>query len=196
MAKKQIAGQERPYDYFEFTELILRLAKEQGHDLENENGLEYFNADSEGWDDKKKQRIYKTLTSPEFDIVSETAYGSNEGIYTSFYVRHYDGEQRRYVREDLATAKTCSRSDEQYMAMHAMAARFETLAMAYVDQHQDEFNWTGYGVTGTKEGNYFGGWYCYKPENAEARAQELLQHGADTVTVTNYKTRKVKTYTL
>lgn len=182
MAKK-IAGHERPYSLKEFAELILRIAKEQGYDFNKEAGLDYFIASGE-----------KVLDSIEFYVVSETRYGSNEGIYTVFYAQHYDFNERRYVREEMATAKTCSADDDSYLAMHTMAARFETLAMGYVDKHQDEFTWKGYSVSCTKDGESFGSMYCPLHENAEKHAQELLQLGADAVTIRDNKTRKVTAY--
>ena len=194
MAKKKTAGLERAYDYNEFFDLIIRLAKEQGHDFELEANLDYFNADREHYDMEHHKDVYRTLEDIEWDIVSETHFGGNEGIYTCFYVRRYDTNDHKFLRYDLATAKTLGTSDEDYMAMHAMAARFELIARQYVDKHQDEFNWTGYDVTGTKDGKYFGGWFCYRADNAELRAQELLQHGADTVTIRNNSTRENKTY--
>ena len=191
MAKK-IAGKERPYDYREFFYLVLELAKQQGHDFEIEANLDYFNAYYK-YDIELHKDIYGVLEDIEWYLLSETHFGYNEGIYTHFYIRRYSYQEQKFVRFDFATAKTLGTRDEDYLAMHTMAARFELLAKDYVDKHQEEFNWKGYDVTGYKDGRTYGGWYCPRKENSEKRAEELLQAGADYVTIRDNRSREIRT---
>ena len=189
-SNKKQAGIERPYNFYEFVKLIKDICKEQGHDLEQEAELEYFSAQEEREGDKW---YYREIVDIDWNLVSKTIYGGSEGIYTVFYMDRYDYDKRETVRYRMATAKHCSRADESYMAMHTMAARFELAAKNYISKHDEEFNWRGYDVTGYKDGKKWGGWWCPKEGNADIMTWELLENGADYVTIRNNRTREVTT---
>ena len=192
MAKnKKQAGTERPYNFYEFVGLVIGICKEQGHDLEAEARLEYFTADEEHEGDKW---YYRDIVDIDWNLISRTVYGGSEGIYTVFYMERYDYDKRETVRYRMATAKNCSRSDEDYMAMHVMAARFELAANNYIDKHMEDFNWRGYDVKGYKDGKKWGGWWCPSRPNADKRAVEMIGDGADYVTIRDNKTRETEKF--
>lgn len=123
MAKK-IAGQDRPYTIAEFFNKMYELAKERGI-ISDSSPLDYFIGSS----------LYEKsiLKDPYFLVVSKTNYGSNEGIYTDFNIE-FD-----IVEKDFATAKTLDESDESFMYMSILGAKFSLMCNEYVRKHQQEF---------------------------------------------------------
>lgn len=132
MATKKQAGTERPYTWDEFFDVIRGIVREQ---VPYWNELDYFNVNHH-WTDKPID-----LGVWDWNIISETDFGGSEGVYSDFYVR-MEGEPRRHI----ATAKTLREGDDAYISMHEFAARVCLTVRRYVQEHEDEFNWTGYDV--------------------------------------------------
>lgn len=123
MAKK-IAGQDRPYTFREFFNKMYKLAKERGI-ISDSSPLDYFDGSS----------LYEksVLKSPYFLVVSQTTYGSCEGIYTDFNIEDDIVEKR------FAVAKTLDESDESFVDMSILGAKFSLMCNEYVRKHQQEF---------------------------------------------------------
>ena len=94
MSKKKVAGVERPYSPRKLGELLCDYIVQGG--FEESTNLDYFSPSHDDETEIKKE---------SFDIFSITKFGSNEGIYTSFYIEYY-GEKRI----SLMTAKTLGSS--------------------------------------------------------------------------------------
>lgn len=159
MSKKKVAGLERPYSPRKLGELLCDYIVQGG--FENSAKLDYF---SPSYDDETE------IKKETFEIYSITDFGSNEGIYTSFYIE-YPGEKR--IR--LMCAKTLGESKEYYVNMHMMAANVCYSFYKFVDRNIDCFIWYGYDILytiGDKEHSYC---WSYSIERVEANAREILK---------------------
>ncbi len=161
-SKKQ-AGVERPYTWYEFLKIIQGLLKEQN--VKCHDQLDYFSAD---W---KEQNKPIELGLWDWWIVTETDFGGSEGVYTDFYVR-IDNERRH-----VFTAKNLGGGKDDYIGMHEFAARTCLIIRDYVQQHEDEFNWTGYDVGYWEDGERKTYMLAHKQENAMKYALELKANG-------------------
>lgn len=138
MNKKKQAGIERPYTWGELKEMMETFCDEQ-------NVVMYHELDYWLTDDKARN---EPVVDIEWDFISKTHFGSNEGIYTDFYCNRGWGHEPL----SICTAKTLSTSDKAYIGMHEFAARVELALGRYIDKHMDEFNWRGYDVGYWKDG--------------------------------------------
>lgn len=182
MAKKKIAGKERPYTFREFLRLIEDMAKSQ--DVPYLDQLDYFLADA-----YMKYPKENEILDYDFQMVSRTHFGGSEGIYTTFLIERYPKDVQ------FATAKTLGETDEDYIGMCAMAARICLIANTYVKKHTDEFDWTGFNVDFEKDGRPYGGYICGKIEQAEELAARMKKDEPSVkVTIRDNATRKVKEY--
>lgn len=139
--KKKIAGIERPYSPRSLGELLCDYLLQGGFD--QSACLDYFSPSDDDVTEIKRE---------DFNMFSITSFGSNEGIYTSFYIEYY-GEKR--IR--LMVAKTLGTSKEYYVNMHLMAANICYSFNKFVDRNLDRFMWYGYDISyvvGGKEVNY------------------------------------------
>ena len=145
MSKKKVAGLERPYSPRKLGELLCDYIVQGG--FEESANLDYFSPSDDDVTEIKRE---------DFNMFSITDFGSNEGIYTSFYIE-YPGEKR--IR--LMCAKTLGESKEYYVNMHLMAANICYSFKKFVDRNLDRFMWYGYDISyvvGGKEVNY-----CWSP---------------------------------
>ena len=159
MSKKKVAGVERPYSPRKLGELLCDYIVQGG--FEESAKLDYFSPSDDDETEIKKET---------FDVFSITEFGSNEGIYTSFYI-DYPGEKR--IR--LMTAKTLGSSKEDYVNMHMMAANVCYSFYKFVVRNIDYFIWYGYDISytiGDKEHSYC---WSYSIERVESNAREILK---------------------
>lgn len=176
MAKKKVAGTERPYTFQEFAWLIESMAKEEGVPY-----LDQLDYTCVGLNDKKE------IVNPCVDLVLRVAYGSCEGIYADIFLRTEDKE------EDFLTCKTLGESDEDFVSISAMAARLCRIGSRYIDKHRDEFTWLNNNVSFYKGEKSMGG-YCMV---TDAKVDEYAQWGYDRgyrVVVRNNETREERVW--
>ncbi len=183
MAKK-IAGKERPYDYYEFKCIVEKFAREASVPCIDE--LDYFDSckDYDATEDK-------VIDRDDYEIFSQTRYGSSEGIYSDFYLSYGDTKKRVMV------AKNLSRDDVTFVKMHIFAAQIVLIAKMYIENNKDEFNWRGFDVSYLKDdGKTIPYMWCGKIENTNKYVQELLTKHDDVekVFVRDNATRKVTEY--
>lgn len=159
-----MAGTERPYTWWEFLKIIRNIAEEQKIVMHDE--LDYFDTGYEQSDKPIDLGVW------DWWLVSQTDFGGNEGVYSDFYVR-IDGGERRHV----FTAKTLDGSRDAYVKMHEFAARVCLIVRDYVEEHEDEFNWSDYDVGYWKDGKRVTYMLSHKRENALNYAGELKVSG-------------------
>lgn len=176
MAKK-IAGEERPYTFREFTNLVEAIAKERKVPYLDQ--LDYICSE---WDE------YKIMDDPYAEITPITHWGGSEGIYTTLNIRNYLGEDIR-----ICTCKTLGEGDSDYIAMCTMAGHLCVIANRYIKKHPDEFNWKGYDIDYTTKDGLKGGYCQMTFERAHERARELASEGC-TGTIRNNETRTIEKF--
>ena len=167
MAKKKQAGTERPYTWGEFEVKIEQYCID--NKVEMFDTLDYILVDS------KIREV--PIKSECFDFYSVTKFGGSEGIYTDFYIRS------NYVDEpkNVITAKTLSESDDAFIRMNIMGAKICLFVGSYINNHMEEFTWTGYNVGYFDNGKRVPGYWCGNHDSA-------LRHIAD------YKKQGLKPY--
>lgn len=84
------------------------------------------------------------IKTESFNWENDLDYGSSEGIYLTIYIGYY--EEGRFCREKLGTFKTLQDDEESMHAMATLLADFIIEGTAYVDNHLDDFRWTGFDV--------------------------------------------------
>lgn len=182
MKSNKKAGVERPFTLNEFWRLINDEAIKQNVAYINE--IEYFDGHSINAD--------KTIETPCFDVISRVQYGGSEGIYASFYFSNGTDEDVKF-----AVAKTLLEKDKDYISMHTFAGHICLIAMNYIKNHMDEFNWVGYDVNFIKDGQKYGGWHCHSKESAYEKAKEAKMKDAGLkVYIRCNSTRKTIEYNL
>ena len=157
MKKTKIAGIDRPYSPRKLGELLCDYLVQGGFD--KKLGLDYF---SPSYDDERE------IKSECFDMYSITDFGSNEGIYTDFFIE-YQGQKR--IR--IMTAKTLSTDKDAYVGMSVMGASVCFSFHKFAERNLDQFIWTGYNVSfklGETERNYI---WCYSMERVAINANEI-----------------------
>lgn len=79
------------------------------------------------------------VTTYQFDLKSNLAYGGNEGICLSLWIEHYeDGEKRL---DDIGNFKTLHGDREAMHIMAGLLADFIIEEYAYVNARLDDFKW-------------------------------------------------------
>ena len=129
--KKKIAGIERPYSPRKLGELLCDYIV-QGR-FDESAKLDYFSPNDD--DDTE-------IKEETFSIFSITDFGSNEGIYTRFYIEYFAGKRIR-----LMTAKTLGETKGDYVNMHVMAANICYSFNEFVSRNIERFRWYGYSVS-------------------------------------------------
>ena len=88
------------------------------------------------------------ILSEEFDAVPRVTFGGSEGIYLDITL---EGSERTFsTGKDvlrLGTYKTLGTTKEDYIKMSLLGVEFVFALRDYVEQHMDEFNWTGYDIS-------------------------------------------------
>lgn len=180
--RNKAGGVERPYTFMEFKEIIEDLCREQK--VPCIDSLDYFSAKG-SWMSSIQPQLF--VDDYDIDVVSETTFGSCEGIYSHFYIWMH-GE-----KIDFAVAKNLSRTDESFLDMSIFAAKFCLLARKYTWEHEQEFNWSGYDVGYEDEnGKFVARVICGKLESAKSHAKEYKKQGHKAVIVDN-STKKRQT---
>ena len=178
--KKKIAGIDRPYTSIDLGKIIDRYIEEGN--WENKACLDYYST----WDINETE-----IVSEAFDSFSITTFGSNEGIYTDFYIE-YQGKEKIC----LLTAKTLGTTKEYYVNMHEMAADVGYKFNEFVCKNLDNFLWSGYSVSFVdKDGTEHNWVICGNMERVAYNANELRkEHGATKVFYVDNYTRKKHEY--
>lgn len=179
MSKKKIAGIDRPYTPIDLGKVIFEFMQSGG--WANKADLDYFSTDS--FDDTE-------IKSEDFSMFSITKFGSNEGIYTTFYIE-FEGKKR--IR--LLTAKTLGESEKAFVKMHEMAAHVSYKFYKFVGDNLDKFIWSGYDVSYIKDGEEYGYVWTGSMERVAMHANELKnERGAEKVFYVDKSTRKKYEY--
>ena len=166
-SKNKVAGKERPYTFYEFQQIIMKLCKEQNVPCIDD--IDYFSAKG-SWVSNIEPQSF--VNDYDIDVVSETTFGSCEGIYSHFYI------WMRGKEFDFAVAKNLSSTDETFLNMSIFAAKFCLLARNYTWEHEQEFNWSGYDVGYEDEsGKFVVLMICGRKESAESYAREYKNQG-------------------
>lgn len=178
MDLRNVDGQlKRPMTTVEYFNEVCNILKEKR--LMPENFLDYTLA-------TRKPVPMKTY---EFSIRNNLDYGGSEGIYLDLWVEFYeDGEKKMY---DIGTFKTLLDGQEAMRTMAQLLADFVAEQRRYVNEHLDEFTWTGVevypvGMNGRKVNFSYS---CTSMEKALIRKEELLQK-CPCVVVRDNATRK------
>lgn len=179
--KTKIAGTDRPYTLTDLGN-ILRGFIADG-DWENKAGLDYYSP----WRDETP------ILTENFRSYSITEFGSNEGIYTVFYIEDYYGKWKYR----LLTAKTLSQTEDAFVKMNEMAGYVCYKFNRFVDNNLDNFVWSGFDVSYTlpngKEVLYC---WCSSLDRVANAANELRKSYGDTIKVYYIEkaTRKKREY--
>lgn len=175
MAKEKVAGIDRPYTWYEFASKIEDYCKEQNIVMIHE--LDYFNA----FPGMGKENVYEDQL---YTLESTTVFGGSEGIYSDFYI------WAKGKRTEVMIAKTLDEGNSNYIKMHEFAARVCVFVFDYLEQHKDEFQWSGYNVGYVKDGNRCY-WSCGSYESAMEHVVEMQKTG-NKVYIRNNETREYK----
>ena len=158
--------------------------------LRPEKILDYSNAGS----------ATELLLSEEFDVVPYVVHGSCEGIYMTILLETGDNAQvfsSHKPRLNLGTYKTLNTDKESYMKMAMLGAEFVFALRDYVNDHMDEFNWTGFDLWLFRaEKDPAGKMWVYSHERAVERASQFIgrQSGsAAFAVIRNNETEKEET---
>lgn len=117
----------KPYTTETLFNAIVKLMKKEGTLLDI---LDYHLPTSRPEDIKNYQ----------FDIVGDLAYGSNEGIYLSMFIRGYHTKEREYKRVHIGTFKTLRDDRNALKYMGAMMADFIYVGTKFVNDNIDDFD--------------------------------------------------------
>lgn len=178
--RNKIAGTQRPYTFYEFKEIIVELCKQQK--VPCIDALDYFDAKG-SWLVSTEPQLF--VDDYNVDIVSETRFGSCEGVYSSFYFLKY-GE-----KIDFAVAKNLSSTDETFLDMSIFAAKFCLLARNYLIGHENEFTWSGYDVGyEDADGKFVALVICGTLERAKAYARDFKGKGYKAAIIDNSTKKK------
>ena len=160
MAKKKQAGLERPYTMQEFADKIEAIAKEQKVPY-----LEHLDYICCGIVKERE------ITNPYADLTMKVSFGGNEGIYADIYLRT-EGKT-----EDFFTCKTLGESDEDFVAISAMAAHLCCIGKHYIADHMDEFTWQGHEVNFYDGDRLCGGYALIPKEDIDEVAMRGINEG-------------------
>ena len=84
----------------------------------------------------------KPLLDYGFDVLGCVNYGGSEGIYIDLF---YSGDIGNGVEKgEIGTIKTLSRSDEAFLAMAELMARFQIEATRFINKNLVDFAHVGY----------------------------------------------------
>ena len=170
MSKKtKIAGVDTPYTVTDLGKILDGFIKDG--DWENKACLDYFT--SECNNDTQ-------ILNEEFVVYSTTTFGSNEGIYTDFWIK----DSRRKWRYCLLTAKTLHRSKDAFMKMNEMAGNVCYKFNRFVNNNIDNFIWNGFDVSyTTPDGKEVPYCWCGSLERVAINAKELRERHGDTIKI-------------
>lgn len=164
MKQKKVAGVDRPYTTEDLGRILYDFIK--NGDWENKACLDYYIP--EHYD-------VEEIRSENFHIYSITEFGSNEGIYTYFYIEVRDTKEKY----SLLTAKTLCASNESFAKMHEMAACICCKFGLFVYDNPNKFEWSGYDVSYVNsDGREILSYWCGSMERVANVADRLREeHG-------------------
>ena len=84
----------------------------------------------------------KPLLDYGFDVLGCVNYGGSEGIYIDLF--YYGDIGNGVEKGEIGTIKTLSRSDEAFLAMAELMARFQIEATRFINKNLDDFTHVGY----------------------------------------------------
>lgn len=91
------------------------------------------------------------IDTPEFDLVSELNYGTNEGIYLNLFVSFLGPDAECRFQHSLGVFKTLDESDNAMRTMGILLSDFTLEVRKYVRENYDLFDRRGYYVRGYRE---------------------------------------------
>lgn len=86
-----------------------------------------------------------------FDILGTVNFGSNEGIYIDVFFRGDIGDSN-ISSGSMGTIKTLNRDEDSFYRMAELMAAFQLAANTFVNEHLDDFTWTGFDIYYLKAG--------------------------------------------
>ena len=161
--KAEREQRKKPITTTEHFEQIYRILKANG--MIPETLLDYGGA----------ARVPVPIKTYEFEIRSNLDYGSCEGIYLDLWIEYYEEEKRQ--RKELGTFKTLQTDRAAMWRMAQLLADFIVEERKYINQHLDDFTWTGVSVYAEeREGEKSAaGYECANMERALLRKEELIK---------------------
>lgn len=136
--------------------------------------------------------IKEEILNHHFDVTFTLTYGNCEGVVLCPYLSGDSGNGNTLM--ELGIIKNLDRSDDTMRDMAVLGANFIIEATKYVNQHLDDFSWTGLNVCSyDSRGEYRGAYTCWSVEDAERTAQQCFrrEHAASVV-IRDNRTRKEK----
>ncbi len=119
------------------------------------------------------------LRTEEFDVTATLMYGSNEGAFIDVNIR----DRERNIT--IGVVKTCNSGDDAVRALGCLAADYMITAGKFVEDHMQEFDWTGYTIF--EDGSPV---LTLRGEKAEKRAFERAKTMTGNVRIRDNETRK------
>lgn len=86
-----------------------------------------------------------------FDILGTVNFGSNEGIYIDVFFRGDIGDSN-ITSGSMGTIKTLNKDEDSFYGMAELMAAFQLAANTFVNEHLDDFTWTGFDIYFLKAG--------------------------------------------
>ncbi len=168
MKNKEYGTLKKPLKVYEFVDIIIDLMKQ------NElipDGIDYIQGHT--WGDGSRE-----LTDYEFDILTSTKWGTNEGIYTDFSIIGCFDEKSTELAETIyiGCAKSLNTSREEFYKMAKLGADFYLTATDYINQNLDDFSWRGYNLK-FKEARFSS--ECSSEEGVIKNIKRYIEDGRD-----------------
>lgn len=112
----------------------------------------------------------------EWDITGDIRFGNCEGIYLDVYATGNIGYGRDMSKVLLGTFKTLGETKEYLYAMAKLEADFIWETNQFVNEHIDDFEWTGYSIEFYSEEKRLCA-YSVKTEVNNTKISELVKMG-------------------
>ena len=124
----------------------------------------------------------------EWDTVCNLNFGGNEGIYLDVYAEGNIGNNVEKIR--LGTFKTLYENREAFYIMAKLEADFIIETRDFVNNHLDDFTWTGYDVKTFKDNKQTGHWSVYNKDRAYNLLKRHYKYGYDYAIIIDNETGK------
>ena len=177
--EKSMKTRKKPYMNEELFEVIVDILKKKNllPDI-----LDYHLAERH---DSKEIRSY------EWDTIGIINFGGSEGIYLDVYAQGEIGNNESKVR--LGTFKTLNRSREDFYIMAKLQTDFVYETRDFVNDHIDDFEWTGYNVRFYKGDKRTIGYTTGSKEGINRLLKRHIESDFDYVVITDNATCKERT---
>ena len=124
------------------------------------------------------------LRSYQFDVIGIVNFGGSEGIYLDIYADGIVDDSNTRKKIELGTYKTLHDDIDDFKVMGNLNAEFVFAARKFIDEHLDDFEWSGFEVLFYK-GNckHYSYGYTYSTfDEAKNRIVRELKRPGATVT--------------